>query len=44
MYKHTNIDTLFYVDSQANFISEDLDKKLNPETVRHPRPYLLGWI
>ena len=44
MSKNTYIDTLFYSDSQANLISEDLDKKLNPETVRHPRPYILGWI
>ena len=42
--KHTKIDTLFDSGSQANLISEDLVKKLNLETVIHPRPYPLRWI
>ena len=42
--KHTKIDTLFDSGSQANLISEDLVKKLNLETIPHPRPYPLGWI
>ena len=42
--KHTKIDTLFDSGSQDNFISEDLVKELNLETVIHPIPYPLGWI
>ena len=42
--KHTNIDTLFDGGSQENLISEDLVKKLNLETIPHPKPYPLGWI
>ena len=42
--KHTKIDTLFDSGSQENLISEDLVKKLNLETIPHPRPYPLGWI
>ena len=42
--KHTKIDTLFDSDSQANLISEDLVKRLNLETITHPRPYPLVWI
>ena len=41
---NTRIDTLFDSGSQANLISKDLVKKLNLETVTHPRPYHLGWI
>ena len=40
--KQTQIDTLFDNGSQANLISEDLVKKLNLETIPHPRPYPLG--
>ena len=42
--KHTKIGTLFDSGSQDNLIYEDLVKELNLETVRHPRPYPLGWI
>jgi hypothetical protein len=42
--KHTKIDTLFDTGSQANLISEDTVKKLNLETIPHPKPYPLGWI
>jgi hypothetical protein len=42
--KHTKIDTLFDIVSQANLISEDTLKKLKLETIPHPRPYPLGWI
>ena len=42
--KHTKIDTLFDSGSQANLISEYLVKKLNLETIPHPKPYPLGWI
>ena len=42
--KHTKIDTLFESGSQENLISEDLVKKLNLETIPHPKPYPLGWI
>jgi hypothetical protein len=41
---NTKIDTLFYVVSQANLISEDTVKKLKLETTPHPKPYPLGWI
>jgi hypothetical protein len=44
MSKHTNIDTLFDIGSQANLISEDIVKKLYLETIPHPKPYPLGWI
>ena len=42
--KRTNIDTLFDNGSQANLISEHLVKKLNLDTIPHPKPYPLGWI
>lgn len=42
--KHTNIDTLFDSGSQENLTSEDLVKKLNLETIPHPKPYPLSWI
>jgi hypothetical protein len=42
--KHTKIDTLFDTGSQANLISEETAKKLNLETIPHPKPYPLGWI
>ena len=42
--EHTKIDTIFDSGSQENLISEDLVKKLNLETIPHPRPYPLGWI
>ena len=42
--KHTKVDTLFDSGSQENLISEDLVKKLNLETIPHPKPYPLGWI
>ena len=42
--KHTKIDTLFDSGSQEKFISEDLVKKLNLETIPLPKPYPLGWI
>jgi hypothetical protein len=42
--KHTKIDTLFDIGSQANLISEDTVKKLKLETIPHPKPYPLGWI
>ena len=42
--KNTKIDMLFYSGSQANRIFEDLVKGLNLETIRHSRPYPLGWI
>ena len=42
--KHTKVDTLFDSGSQANLISEELFKKLNLETIPHPKTYPLGWI
>jgi len=42
--KHTKIYTLFDRGSQENIISEDIVKKLNLETIPHPKPYPLGWI
>ena len=42
--KHTKVDTLFDSGSQANLIYEDLVKKLNLDTISHPKPYPLGWI
>jgi hypothetical protein len=35
---------LFDSGSQANLISEDIVKKLNLETIPHPKPYPLGWV
>ena len=40
--KHTKIDTLFDCISQYKLIFEGLVKRLNIETVTHPRPYPLG--
>jgi hypothetical protein len=42
--KHTKIDTLFDIGSQANLISEDIVKKLKLETIPHTKLYPLGWI
>ena len=42
--KHTKLDTLFDIGSQANLISEETIKKLKLETIPHPKPYPLGWI
>lgn len=42
--KHTKIDTLFDSGSQENLTSKDIAKKLNLETIPHPKPYPLGWI
>ena len=42
--KHTKIDTLFDSGSKEKLISEDLVKKLNLDTIPHPKPYPLGWI
>ena len=42
--KHTKVDTLFDSGSQVNLISEDMVKKLNIETIPHPKPYPFGWI
>ena len=42
--KHTKIDTLFDCGSQESLISKYLVKKLNLETIPHPKPYPLGWI
>ena len=42
--KNTKIYILFDSGSQANLIFKDLLKRLNLETVTHPRPYPLGWI
>jgi hypothetical protein len=42
--KHTKIDTLFDIGSQANLIYEETVKKLKLETIPHPKPYPLGWI
>jgi hypothetical protein len=42
--KHTKIDTLFDIGSQANLISKVTIKKLKLETIPHPNPYPLGWI
>lgn len=42
--KHTKIDTLFDIGSEANLIFEDLVKKLGLETRNHPRPYPLGLL
>ena len=42
--KHTKIDTLSNSGSQEKSISKDLVKKLNLETIPHPKPYPLGWI
>jgi hypothetical protein len=42
--KHTKIDTLFDMGSQENLISEDIVKKLDLETIPHPKSYPIGWI
>lgn len=42
--KNNKVDTLFDSGSQANFISKDTVKKLNLETIPHPKPYTLGWV
>jgi hypothetical protein len=42
--KHTKIDTLFYLGSQVNLISEALFKKMGLEMKPHPKPYPLGWV
>jgi hypothetical protein len=42
--KHTTIDTLFDSGSQANLISKEIVKKLQLETMLHPKPYPLGWV
>ena len=42
--KYTKIDTLFDSGSQENLISKYLVKKLNLETIPHPKPYPLGLI
>ena len=42
--KHTKIDTLFDSGSQEKLISKDIVKKLNLETIPHPKPYPLGWV
>jgi hypothetical protein len=42
--KHTKIDTLFDIGSQANLISEETVKKLKLETIPHLKPYPLSWI
>ena len=42
--KHTKVDTLFDNGSQENLISKYLVKKLNLDTIPHPKPYPLGWI
>jgi hypothetical protein len=42
--KHTKVDTLFDSGSQVNLISEAIVKKLNLETIPHPKPYPLGWV
>ena len=35
---------MFDSGSQENLISEDILKKLNLETIPHPKPYPLGWV
>jgi hypothetical protein len=42
--KHTKIDTLFDIGSQANLIYEDTLEKIKLETTPHHKPYPLGWI
>jgi hypothetical protein len=42
--KHTKVDTLFYIGSQVNMISEAIVKKLGLETKPHKNPYSLGWV
>ena len=42
--KNTKIDTLFNSGSQANLIFEDILKKLNLQTILHPKSYPLGSI
>ena len=42
--KHTNIDTPFDSGSPEKLISEEFVKKLNLETIPHPKPYPLVLI
>ena len=42
--KHTKVETLFDLVSQANLISKSLVKKLGLETKPHPKPYPLSWL
>lgn len=42
--KHTKVDTLFDNGYQVNVIYEAIVKKLNLETIPHPKPYPLGWV
>lgn len=42
--KHNKVNTLFDSHSQENLISQDIFKKLNLETIPHPKPYPLGWV
>jgi hypothetical protein len=41
---HTKVDTLFYIGSQLNLISQAIFKKLGLETKPHKNPYPLGWV
>lgn len=42
--KTTLVDAIVDPGSQKNLISEALVQKLGLKTVRHPKPYPLGWI
>jgi hypothetical protein len=42
--KHTKVDTLFYIGSQVNMISEAIVKKLGLKTKPHKKPYPPGWV
>jgi hypothetical protein len=42
--KHTKIDTLLDIISQANLISEEAVNKLRLKTKIHHKPYSLNWI